>query len=667
MRRSSLTAILLIATAAALFAGCGAGVDGTAPGPNDPAAPGGGSMDLPDGTPPADVPAVEPPADPGAAPGGLTFTVEFPDASARMIPAATQSVKVVVQNASTRVVLAQVVLTPSSPTTTVSGLNAGLVVTNTATAQPNADGSGTPMARAVSNVTIRANVNTPVTMTMRTTIARIDMTPTPAVLPLGSTLQLVATAKDAAGNIVLTSSTWTWASSIPASLPVSSTGLVSALAVAQASITATETESGKYVRATVGVAALDVTPTSLDFGASAFLKTLSVRNSGKGTLPWTVSVDRPWLMASPVSGQNAATVSIAVNRSGLDLGDYTGSVTVASSCGTIVVPVAMTVAPGGVPTSGRAVAWSGIRSGRRQILVAPSDGSAPAVNVSNNAYQNTVPSISADGSIVAWTATNDTSGDIWVAASNGSTPPVRITTSAGADNAPSLSGDGTKVAWAGRRDGNSEIYVADTSGTETNVIRITNNTKDDAAPALNYDGSKVVWVSYRDNNYEIYAADTSGTETNVVRVTNSTAIDNDPSISSDGSKVAWVGLRTGTKQIFVASTAGTEQSVVQVTRTGANTEPSLSGDGAVVAFSSTRLLPSEVYVADTSATESSILNVSRSTPATDGQPSISRDGRFVAFRTNRTANQEVYVFSLDTFALTNVSGNTAEDSTPSAS
>src|SRR6266851_730877 len=75
-------------------------------------------------------------------------------------------------------------------------------------------------------------------------VASVTVAPSPGTLPVGSTAQLTATTKDAAGN-VLTGRTVTWATSNPAVATVNSTGLATGVAAGQATITATsEGQSG---------------------------------------------------------------------------------------------------------------------------------------------------------------------------------------------------------------------------------------------------------------------------------------------------------------------------------------------------------------------------------------------------------------------------------------
>lgn len=81
--------------------------------------------------------------------------------------------------------------------------------------------------------------------------------------------------------------------------------------------------------------ALLVHPGNLTFTAFAGAanppsQSVSLYNEGDGTLNWTASSDRTWLIASP-SGTTPGTMSVSVDASSLTAGTYTGTVTVSAS------------------------------------------------------------------------------------------------------------------------------------------------------------------------------------------------------------------------------------------------------------------------------------------------------------------------------------------------
>ncbi len=71
--------------------------------------------------------------------------------------------------------------------------------------------------------------------------------------------------------------------------------------------------------------------TSLNFGAvigepSSGSQNFLITNSGGGTLNWTASASETWIQATPLNGTANTQVSVSVDITGLDIGDYAGTV-----------------------------------------------------------------------------------------------------------------------------------------------------------------------------------------------------------------------------------------------------------------------------------------------------------------------------------------------------
>jgi len=76
---------------------------------------------------------------------------------------------------------------------------------------------------------------------------------------------------------------------------------------------------------------LSASPSTLSFtatagGANPSPDTVSVSNAGWGTVNWEVFTKGVWLTATPASGTNSGTVTVAVDTEGLPVGTYTGEV-----------------------------------------------------------------------------------------------------------------------------------------------------------------------------------------------------------------------------------------------------------------------------------------------------------------------------------------------------
>ena len=88
-------------------------------------------------------------------------------------------------------------------------------------------------------------------------------------------------------------------------------------------------------------AALDVSPSSLVFGATASRIEFEVVSLDIGTLDWTVFDHPEWVEVSPASGSGGGTVTVTVDRSGLKAGVHKGTIIVTSNGGTKLVTVSV--------------------------------------------------------------------------------------------------------------------------------------------------------------------------------------------------------------------------------------------------------------------------------------------------------------------------------------
>jgi probable HAF family extracellular repeat protein len=199
---------------------------------------------------------------PGSSSGSanLTIRVNWPQTkhSERLIPQAAQSIVVILYQWSFAGDLKEIARTNppiQRPQTTYKFTNIPSGITQiVAIAYPNPDGSGTPLAKGEVEFALVPGENQAPSLTMDSTIVKVEVTPPEATLSVGQTLQLTATAKDADGNIVLVpEGGFSWQSSNSAVAEVDSSGKVTAKAEGSATITATEKESQKSGNATVNV------------------------------------------------------------------------------------------------------------------------------------------------------------------------------------------------------------------------------------------------------------------------------------------------------------------------------------------------------------------------------------------------------------------------------
>jgi len=171
------------------------------------------------------------------------------------------------------------------------------------------------------------------------TVASVTVTPPTARIAVGESVQLKATTKDAAGN-VLTGRVVTWASSNLAVATVSSTELVTGVAAGQATITATsEGESGTaaITVTTVPVASVTVAPPTATVEAGQTVQlTATTRDANQNVLAGRV-----------VTWASGNTTVASVSTTGLVTGVAGGQATITATSEGQSGTAAVAVAPQG--------------------------------------------------------------------------------------------------------------------------------------------------------------------------------------------------------------------------------------------------------------------------------------------------------------------------------
>jgi outer membrane protein assembly factor BamB len=192
--------------------------------------------------------------------GKATFTVQWPKRT-RLIPAASNSIVVAISMGTTA--LTQQVLARPAAGGTASVSFSSLPVATlsvTATAYPNADGTGTAQATATTPLVIQANQTTNFSLTMSSTVVQLVLTAPQTSLTVGQAMALGVAGKDTNGNTVLLSaSKLTWLSSNTTAATIDTNGNVTALAAGSANISVTDSESGKS--ATIAITVSTPAPT----------------------------------------------------------------------------------------------------------------------------------------------------------------------------------------------------------------------------------------------------------------------------------------------------------------------------------------------------------------------------------------------------------------------
>jgi len=98
------------------------------------------------------------------------------------------------------------------------------------------------------------------------------------------------------------------------------------------------TDNSNAVFSITGPPVLNVDKTSLSFGSvengvAPTAQEILITNSAGGTLNWSAVKNAAWLTLTPASGNGNGAVSVTVNQTGLNAGEYTDTITVSSSNG----------------------------------------------------------------------------------------------------------------------------------------------------------------------------------------------------------------------------------------------------------------------------------------------------------------------------------------------
>jgi uncharacterized protein YjdB len=209
------------------------------------------------------------------------------------------------------------------------------------------------------------------------TVSSVQVAPATATLSVGGTVQLTATARDASGNAVTT--TITWSSDSPAVAAVNTSGLVTGVAAGTAVITATAGGQSATASITVQVpvAAVEVTPATATIGTGETVQLTAALEDASGnpltgrTVTWSSSNDGVATVNATglVTGVAAGPATITATSEGVS---GSASITVQEPVASVDVTPAidtvragttlqLTATPrdaGGNPLTGRTITWS---------------------------------------------------------------------------------------------------------------------------------------------------------------------------------------------------------------------------------------------------------------------------------------------------------------------
>lgn len=257
---------------------------------------------------------------------------------------------------------------------------------------------------------------------------------------------------------------------------------------------------------------LSTSPVSLTFtategGADPAARTISVTNTGGGTLSWTASDDASWLAVAPASGTQNGTITVTPSITGLAAGTYTADVTV--SADTVrTIPVTLTVDPppppalAVTPTTMMFTATQGAASPAAKTVFATNTGSGTLqVTASSNASWLAVTPTSATAPATL-TLTPTTSAlaagthaaTVTVTPDTGSPKTVDVTLTVNSAAPPGLVG-----AWGFDEPSGATAIDSSGGGQAGSITGATRTTAGRFGSALSFDGVND-WVTVPDSN-----------------------------------------------------------------------------------------------------------------------------------------------------------------------
>ena len=183
--------------------------------------------------------------------------------------------------------------------------------------------------------------------------------------------------------------------------------------------------------------AIGTSPTSLSFtaqqgGGNPTAQTVTISNTGGGTLSWNASDSTSWLSLSSASGTGTGTVTVSVTTGTLTAGSYSGTVTMsATGASSVTVPVTFTVAAAPVPPA---------------IGASPTSFSFAATQGGANPATQTVSISNTGGGTLSWTASDNAAWLTLSPASGTGNGTVTLTVATGTLTAATYSGTITLAA-----------------------------------------------------------------------------------------------------------------------------------------------------------------------------------------------------------------------------
>ena len=151
------------------------------------------------------------------------------------------------------------------------------------------------------------------------------------------------------------------------------------------------------VNPVIGTSPISLSFTAQQGGGNPTAQTLTISNTGGGTLSWSASDSATWLSLSPASGTGNGVVTASVASGTLTAGSYSGTITLsATGTASVTVPVAFTITAAPVPPA---------------IGLSPTSLSFTAQQGGGNPAAQTLNISNTGGGTLSWSVSNNA---MWV-------------------------------------------------------------------------------------------------------------------------------------------------------------------------------------------------------------------------------------------------------------
>lgn len=253
-------------------------------------------------------------------------------------------------------------------------------------------------------------------------------------------------------------------------------------------------------------------------------------------------------------------------------------------------PTQPVVAPQPTPIGGGLlIEFASARDGNYEIYAMRSDG-AQQTRVTNNAANDTSPSLSPDKSRVVFVSDRDGLRQIYRMNADGSGQ-MRLSNSNFEEYSPTWSPDGNRIAFVSTRDGVPQIYVMNIDG--GSQTRVTNIPEAAGNPAWAPDSTHLVFDYGNDSSRALALININGS--GLTPLTNGSAIDREPAWSPDGQRIAFISNRDGNFNLYVMSANGSNIARLTDLPEGAS-NPIWSPDGLWIAFATRTSTQSGIFI-----------------------------------------------------------------------